>query len=53
MIQHFLNMSKRDHQLNVADPPPPPLFRCARDTRTVKQCSFNVGQRWTLDQQLH
>ena len=41
-----------DHsrELNVADPPPPPLMHCARDTRTLKQYSFNFGQRWTLDQ---
>ena len=37
-------------QLTVAEPP---LIHCARDTRTLKQCSFNVCQRWTLDQQFN
>ena len=37
-------------QLTVAEPP---LIHSARDTRTLKQCSFIVCQRWTLDQELH
>ena len=35
-------------QLTVA-----PHIHCAQDTQTLKQCSFIVGQRWTLDQQLY